>query len=192
MSFKKEWLRPELRVLTRNGPGVLFSFEEICRVELDEAVAGQKVHIFEPGEIVIQSDFTLVRAINCEGTLISNAHNYPSWEETLEALSQPFSQDETLIGLNFRERILRTNRPLPAWPYHLIEVYLDMYWSKRELESKVYGYLEEGKRAWQRIDEFCGTTDHILLCTLVNLETSRILARAIFSTLKVITKEIWW
>ena len=161
-------------------------------VKLDEPVAGFETVYLEPGEIVIESDFTLVRAINCEGTLVTNAQNYPSWEEALEGLFQPFSQDETLIALNFQERILRTNRSLPAWPYYLIEVYLDMYWSKRELEGKVYEDFDEAKAAWQKVDALSGTTDHILLCTLINLETSRILTRAIFSTLKVITKEAWW
>ncbi len=192
MSFKKEWLKPRLRVLTRDGPGELISYKEICEVKVDEPVAGENTRFYEEGEIVIESDFALVRAINCEGMLIANAQNYPSWEEALGGLSQPFSQDETLIALNFQERVLRTNRPLRRWPYHLIEVYLDMYWPKRELESKVYDNLEEARVAWQEIDALSGTTDHILLCTLINLETSRILARAIFSTLKVITKEVWW
>jgi hypothetical protein len=192
MSIKKEWLRPRLRVLTRNGPGELLQYGKICKVELDQPVAGKRIDYYEPGEIVIESDFTLVRAINFAGILLVNAQNYPSWEETLEGLSQPFSQDETLIALNFQERVLRTNRSLPAWPCHLIEAYFDIYWPKRELESEVYNDLEEGKRAWQRIDNLSGTVDHILLCTLVNLSTSRVLARAIFSTLKVIIKQTWW
>lgn len=192
MSFKKEWIRPGLRVITPEGTGELISYGEICEVKLYKPFALEEISSFGLGEIVIESDFTLVRAINCEGTLISNAQNYPTWEETLGALSQPFSQDETLIALNFKEKTFRANRFLLLWPYHLIEVYFDMYWTKREAESEVYEDLEYARAAWQRIDALEGTTGHILLCCLVHFETSRILGRAIFSALNVITKETWW
>lgn len=193
MSLKPAWLMDGLRVLTRNGPGRLSKCYGgvMCEVELDEPVAGRKIIAIEYGEIVLESNFTLIRAINCGGLLITNAQNYPSWEETLEALFQPFSQDETLIALNFQERILKVNRLLPPC-FHLLEVYFDMYWPSREQESEVYSESHEARRAWQRIDGLSGTSDHILLCILIDLETSRILARAIFSALKTITKEVWW
>ena len=180
------------KVLTRNGPGEIISFDKNrIQVELDKAIPGKKIFFFKEGEITIDSDFTLVRVINL-GTyshrLIANAQNYPSWEECLEALKQPFPQNETLIALNFKERKFESNRLLRGATYNLIEVYLDMYWP---MDAKFYEFESEAKEAWKKIDDLDGTIDHILLCTLINLETFQILTRAIFSTMEVIKKEVY-
>lgn len=193
MSIKKEWLKPGLRVWTRFGPGEIVVFGKYCaKVRLDEPWAGGEEAELEYGEIVLESDFTVVRVINCDGLLIANAQNYPSWEEAQIALEQPFSQDETLIALNFKEKILRINRDLPSWPYHLIEVYFDMYTKNKEAESKVYDDFEEAKTAWQKVEQLCGTSNHIFLCALVDLKNFKILGQAVFSTLKVIRRDTFF
>lgn len=189
MSLKKEWVKPGLRVLTRSGPGEIISYGEICQVVLDNAVG--KIAFFEKDGIVIESDFTVVRVINL-GTfterLITSAQNYPSWEECLRALEEPFAQNETLLALNFQERKFESNRPLGnLTAYQILEIYLDKYQS---METKFYDSIQEAMEAWLKITELSGASS-ILLCTLIDLEASQILARAIFSTFGVCTKEIW-
>lgn len=196
MSFKKEWLKWNFfrRVITTNGPGTLIYFgperkaRHKWKVKLDEAVAGRRTLCIDEGELSIESDFSLVRVINTNGILLSNAQNYLSWDECLEALTQPFSQDESLIALNFIDKKLELNRPLKAPPYQIIETYIDMYW---KMNAKFYETLEEAMEAWKKIDMIGGTSGHILLCTLVSLDANRILARALFTTAKVIKKEVY-
>jgi len=195
MSLKAEWLKQGLRVLTKDGKGKLFTWESTrtCEVELDEPIAGaRKVH-YETGEVVLESDFTLIRVINTGFSterLLVNAQNYPSWKEILEGLAQPFSQDETLVALDFQKKKFQSNRPfgMPDNPYHLIEVYFDMY---SPMKVKVYTTEREAREAWEEIEKLSGTSGHLLLCVLINLETSQILAKALFATLKVVTKEVY-
>ncbi|PIR73048.1 MAG: hypothetical protein COV26_00635 [Candidatus Nealsonbacteria bacterium CG10_big_fil_rev_8_21_14_0_10_36_23] len=198
MSFKKEWLKPRLRVITRDGPGELISYRKICEVKLDEPFAGKNIHLYEEGEIVIESDFTLVRIISGVfptgpdlPDLVIGAQNYPSWEECLKAFEEPLSQNEELLALNFKEQKFKRNPPClrNVELYYLIETYLGLYWL---IKAKFYDSQEKAKEAWQRIDELSKRTDDIFLCTLIDEVNSRILTRAVFSTLKVITKEVWW
>lgn len=202
MSLKKEWVKPGLRVLTPNGPGALLSPETASgfygqhyEVELDEPVSGEKTVIChcQEGEVVVESDFSMLRVINLgflDYHLISGVQNYPTWEECLEALKQPFSQDENLLALNFREKKFQTNRFLPAIErYNLIQCYFDAH---HRMEAKFYDSKEEAKEAWKEIDKLSGTTGYIMLCCLIDHKTLEILSRAIFSRFKVIIKETWW
>jgi hypothetical protein len=190
MSIKKEWQSPDLRVWTQFGPGKVVVFGKYCsKVKLDELWAGGEKVDLGNGEIVLENNFTVVRAINCDGLLIANVQNYPSWEEALTVLEQPFSQNETLIALNFQEKIFKTNRDFPSRPYLLVEVYFDMYTKSIEEESKVYYNFEEAKDVWQKVEQLCGTSGHIFLCALVDLEKSKILGRAAFCLLKIINKD---
>ena len=195
MSVKEEWLKPRLRVLTPNGPGIIkySRVNGVCRVKLDDPVAGEEISVFQRGEVVVESDFTLVRLVNLgflDYYLISSAQNYPTWEECLEALKQPFSQDEILIALNFEKKEFRTNRLLPQTEkYNFIQCYFDVH---KHMEAKFYDFIEEAKKAWEEVDRLDGITNYILLCCIIDLETSQILSRALFSRMKVIAKETYW
>lgn len=198
MSFKVEWLKATKRVITSNGLGEIIACRNIppaYTVEIDEPVAGDKTVFCEKGEVVVDSDFSLFKAINVQGRILGNAQNFPSWEECLNGLNQPFSQDETLIALNFQTKALRLNRPLHTvvYPYHLVGAYMDMYWPvDSETGGGLYKRLEGAKEAWEKIDRLDGTSGHILLYALFDFNKSQILARALFTTLKVIKKETWW
>lgn len=195
MSFKKEWVKRRTRVLTRNGPGKLISYGRIgAKVELDKPWAGSKFAFFgETDEIVIESNFTLVRIINLGSftpRLIVGAQNYSFWDECLNALEGHYASNETLIALNFEKRIFESNRRLESPnPYQILETGLGICQST---EAKLYSSLGETKTAWQEnIDTLSGTSGNIWLCTLLNLENKRILAKAVFATTQVVSKEIW-
>lgn len=195
MSFKKEWAKYGARVLTRNGPGKFHSFTGAgAQVELDSPWAGDKLLLGEVDEMVVESDFTLVRIINL-GTftpgLITNAQNYPSWDECKNALEEPVASNETLIALNFEKRQFKSNRKIESDdPYHILEIPLNVY---RVLKVKLYSSLEEAQKAWQDdIDALSGTSDDILLCALLDFENKQILAKAVLAATQVVSKEIFW
>lgn len=151
MSFKTEWVAFGSRVLTRNGPGRLVSLGGMGgEVELDKSWAGSRfLFVGEPGEASLESDFTLVRIINLTSfapTLIMSAQNYPSWEECLKALEEPYASNETLLALNFKSKIFESNRRIESEdPYQILETALSIY--RQSLEAKFYSFLEEAQAA---------------------------------------------
>lgn len=198
MSIKNSWLKRGLRVLTSHGPGVLdFGILRGSSrvVNLDKSFAGASVYYpSRKEEVVVESDFTLLKIMRSgvlgDNALMSNAQNYPSWKECVEALEGPSSPNETLIALNFQKKELLSNFPLVPKNTLLIRTCFNMF-DNREWE--VYVTPEEGKRAWESISgKLDGTGGPVTLWTLIDVEASRILARAILSTHKVILKETWW
>lgn len=195
MSFRKAWEKYGARVLTRNGPGKLFSFiGNGVEVKLDKPWAGKKSRFFdETDEIVIESNFTLVRIINLGSStprLITTGQNYPTWDECRNTLGGPFASNETLIALNFEKRIFESNRRLENTDlYQVLETTLNAY---QATEAKLYSSLEKARKAWQDdIDALSGTSGDILLCALLDFENKRILAKAVFAATQVVSKEIF-
>lgn len=195
MSLKIQDVKRGSRVLTRNGPGELVSYGGMgAEVELDKPWAGSKFAFFgEADEIVVESNFTLVRIINLgsfTSRLIADAQNYFSWDECRNALEGPFASNETLVALNFEKRIFESNRRIEsANPYQVLETGLSIY---RPTEAKLYSSLKKAGEAWKKnIDVLAGTSGNILLCVLLDLENKRILAKAVFAATQVVSKEIW-
>ncbi|MBU4000359.1 hypothetical protein KKG29_04285 [Patescibacteria group bacterium] len=197
MSFNTKKLKRGSRVLTRNGPGELVSCGGMgvgVGVELDRPWAGSKFVFFgEAEEIVVESNFTLVRIINLGSLaprLIAGAQNYLSWDECRNALEEPFALNETLVALNFEKRILESNRRLGnADLYQILETGLSIY---QPAEAKLYSSLKKAEEAWKKnIDALSGTSGDILLCALLDLENKRILAKAVFAATQVVSKEIF-
>lgn len=197
MPIKTEWVGYGSRVLTRNGPGRLVSFEETHGlIRLDKAWAGSKDFYYEDlGEITLESEYTLVRIINSgslKPILLVNAQNYPSWEECPRALEKPYASNETLLALNFESKIFESNRKLESEiPFQILETGLSEY--RHPTEVKFYSSFEKAKKAWKKdVDVLSGTSGDILLCTLLDFENKKILAKAIFATTQTISKETYW
>lgn len=197
MSFRKEWVKYGLRVFTRNGPGKLISCEEMHGVvRLDKPWAGSRDFYFEEqGEVVLESDFTLVRIINLTSftpILVTSAQNYWSWGECLSAMEDLYSSNETLLALNFQKRVFESNRKLKGEDlYQILETGLSVY--RQHTKDKFYFSLEEARKAWHEdIDVLSGTSSDILLCALLDFENNKILAKAFFATTQVVSKETFW
>ena len=200
MSFSfGELIKYGLRVLTRNGPGRLMSFEDQSGiVKLDKAWAGSRDLHFcskDQSEMVLESDFTLVRVINLSTfapIFITSAQNYPSWEECLNAMNDMYSSNETLLALNFKQRVFKANRNIISEdPYQILEVGLSVY--RQHTVNKFYSSLEEAKKDWKDdIDAMSGTSGELLLCVLLDFDKMEIMARAIFATTQVVSKETFW
>ncbi|MCK4454189.1 hypothetical protein KAU51_02485 [Candidatus Parcubacteria bacterium] len=202
MSVKEEWVKEgledeeELSVLTPRGKGKIVSLNSagVFRVEIEKPKLGKRVYRFENGEVTPHTDFTLVRIVNLgflREKLLTVAQNYLSWEECLEELDQPYSQDTTLIAFDFQDKEVATNRAIPQrYRYHLIESCFDRHYLIKE--NIFFDSLQEAKKGWKKIEKLAGTTGHILFCTLLDVRESKILSRAVFTTLQVITKETWW
>ena len=200
MSYKRVWyefprvLTQTQRVITADGLGRVIGFEDpplVLDVELDRPVSGNKCCRYGADEIALESNFSLVRVINTGGQLFSNAQNFPSPEECLAMAEQPYAQNETLLALNFGTRALESSNlaPIKISDYHLIEVYLDMYWP---MKLQAYQDIEQAKKEWIKIDTLDGTTGHIFMCVLLDFCTGKILARALFTTMNVVRKDVWW
>jgi hypothetical protein len=207
LSFKEEWLNLTRKVITPFGKGEIISIEDMgpfgkkCKVRIETT---GRIEILPIEEVVIDSDYTVVRVINLSPgivpgmVLFSNAKNYPTWEEARESLKL-YSTNETLIALNFKERRFESNRILrgiidPLFlvkaNYHLIQAYFNNYW---QMEVNFYTTESIAKYAWEeRIENCDGTSEWIWLNALIDLKTRGILARAIFHAMGVIVRETYW
>jgi hypothetical protein len=206
LSFKEEWLNLTRKVITPLGKGEIISIEDmgsfgkICKVRIEST---GRIEILPIEEVVIDSDYTVVRVINLspgivpEMILFSNAKNYLTWEEARESLKL-YSTNEILIALNFKERRFESNRILrkigPLFlagaNYYLIQAYFNNYWP---MEANFYPTESEAKRDWREKVEKCGgVSEWIWLNTLIKLGTGEILARAIFHTMGVTVRETYW
>ena len=202
MSVKEKWVKEgledgeELRVLTPKGKGEIVSLSsaKVFEVRMEKPKSAGRVYRFENGEITPYTDYTLVRIVNlgfAREQLLTVAQNYSSWEECLKGLDQPYSQDTTLIAFDFQDKKFATYRGIPHRPrYHLIEAYFDCHYLIKE--NIFFDSLQEAKEGWQKIKKLGGTTGHILFCSLIDMETGEILSRAIFTALRVITRETYW
>jgi len=205
MSFKIEWGLNQ-KVITPRGVGEVVSIEDwgICEVKLKEG--GRRE--FEIEEVVLDSDYTVVRIINLglglnpgmnglEMKLLANAKNHPNWGEAKKAL-ELYATNETLIALNFEERRFESNRILkggiaPSLPegdanYHLIQAYFNNYWPMKEI---FFEAEEETRKAWEEIEKYGATSEWIWLNALLDLEKNRILGQAIFCPVGVIRRKTW-
>ncbi len=101
MPLSPKWKKPGTRVITPVGCGAIGGRLRGSQIEirLDESWGGQDVAFHGPGEIVLETDFTLLRILNVDGAgIITSAINYPTWEEvSARALYSPYTEDETLI-----------------------------------------------------------------------------------------------
>ena len=186
----------ELRVLTPRGVGQIVSlnYMGVFEVKMEKPKSGKRVYRFKNGEITACTNFTLVEIVNMgfsREKLLTMAQNYSSWEECLEVLDQPYSQDTTRIALNFQNKEFTANPVIPStYRYHLIESCFDRHYLIKE--NIFFDSLQEAKEGWKEIEKLAGTTGHVLFCALLDIEESRILSRAIFTTLRVIVKETYW
>ncbi len=202
MSVKEKWVKEgledeeELRVLTTRGVGqiIFLNYAGVFEIRMEKPKLAERVYRFENGEITPHTDFTLVRIVNLgfsREQLLTVAQNYPSWEYCLEGLDQPYSQDTTLIAFDFKDKEVVTNRAIRGRSrYHLIESCFDRHYLIKE--NIFFDSLQEAKEGWKRIEKLAGTTGHILFCALLDVRENKILSRAIFTTLRVITKETYW
>lgn len=196
MSLKMHWMKRGTRVFTRNGPGAIVSCGgSVIGVELDHLWAGEKIVYFESSdEMVVESDFTLVRVINLGSftpRLIVSAENYLSWEECICAMRGLVSSNETLLALNFKERRFESNRSLMnSEAYQILKTGLSVY---EPVAANFYGSLKEVRDAWAKeVDVLVGTTSNMFLCVMLDFENQQILAKALFATTQVISREIYW
>ncbi|MBM2820371.1 MAG: hypothetical protein HW405_131, partial [Candidatus Berkelbacteria bacterium] len=108
MPLSPKWKVPGTRVITPLGFGAIGRRLRGSAIEirLDNPWAGETEIFHEPGEIALDTDFTLLRIINIDMVgIVTSAINYPTWKETRDlALTWPLVQDETLIALNFATR----------------------------------------------------------------------------------------
>ena len=203
MSVNEKWVKEglnnneELKVLTPRGKGEIISLSSsgVFEIRMEKPKSAERIYRFENGEITMCTDFTLVRMVNLgfpSEELLTVAQNYPSWEECLEALDQPYPQDTTLIAFNFQNKEIAINhirsRYIPR--YYLIESCFDSHYLIKE--NIFFDSLQEAKEGWKKIERLADTTGHILFCALFDITESKILSRAIFTALQEITNETYW
>lgn len=200
MPLPKKWARLGARVITPHGYGKLISHScpsesQYYSVELEEPVDGKKEILFKPGQIVLDTDFTIVRVISVSGWnfVITSAVNYPRWHvDVLEELKDhSYIEDETLLGFNFETGELVCNRERPAiGPYCILNTWYDMHAQVQPLFFESFG---DAQHTWQEIVEPLpgtrpGTSGNIFLYVFFDLDSSKIFARALFSTFRVLKK----
>ncbi len=194
MPLSPKWKKPGTRVITPVGYGAIGSRLRGSQIEikLDQPWGGQDIAFHGPGEIVLDTDFTLLRILNVDGAgIITSAVNLPTWEEVCGlALHSFFAEDETLIGLNFATHEAVSGR---IWThlgdYHQLEVGLDRH-------TKIIPWVSETRQqaieVWERqIGRLSGTSGALLLEVLLAHEgdESRILARKVLATTMVLKDE---
>lgn len=194
MPLSPKWKVPGTRVITPIGYGAIGG--RLCagkiEVRLDQPWASEAEVFQNPGEIVLDTDFTLLRILNVTGVgIVTSAVNYPTWEEVADlALFWPFVQDETLIGLNFATREAVCAR---IWnhlgDYHQIEAGYDRH---TKIIPWVSESQEEAIQVWEaQMGPLSGTSGHLLLAILLVFEDdeTRILARKLLGTTMVLKDE---
>lgn len=193
MPLKKKWGTPGTRVITPNGYAkILLSYPDGGKVEvkLEKKVAGLTHQLYDFGQVVLDTDFTVVRILNIDYFgFVTSAYNTPTWDEAKEALEAPYIEDETVFALNFETQEFVLNR---TWKfigaYRILEAYYDMHWRVKPII--LFPTREVALQYWQeKIESLAGTSNHLLLCVLIDLEGAKILARALFSTLEALKKE---
>ncbi len=196
MPISPLWIVPEARVFTPIGYGTING--RLCgnqiEIRLDKPWDDNNITFSSPGEIVLDTDFTLVRIANVDAVgIIFSAINYPSWKEVIDlAMMAPYCEDETLIGLNFA-----THEGVCArvWNhlgnYHHLECGFDRYNKNFPLVSET---RDQALLAWQEnVGPLSGTSGALLLEVLLAFEDDaiRVLAQKILGTAMVLKDELY-
>jgi hypothetical protein len=196
MPLSPFWKKPGTRVLTAIGAGAIGGRLRggSIEVRLDKPWAGENESFHSPGEIVLDTDFTLLRIVNVDGVdIITSAVNYPDWDDVVGAQLAPYSEDETLIGLNFASRKAVCAR---IWNrlgnYHLIEAGMDRHTHR---VPAITERRDQAVMVWERvITPLAGTSGHLLIIVLLAFEDdqTRILARKVLGATMVLKDEHYY
>lgn len=193
------WKKRGTRVLTPVGAGAIVNPRPrggSIEIRLDKPWVGTNQTFQSPGEIVLDTGFSLLRILNVDGVgFVTSATNYPTWEEVrdLAMMGWPFTEDETVFGLNFVAREAECARDWNRLgDFHIIEAGVDRH---TLTVPKVAETRDKAIEMWERsIRPLGGTSGHLLMVVMLAFEDdeTRILARKVLGTTMVLKDERYY
>lgn len=196
MPLSPMWKKPGTRVLTPVGAGALGGRLRGRQIEirLDQPWAGENTSFHSPGEIILDTDFTLLRILNVDAVgIIASAVNLPTWDQGVLAQMAPYAEDETLFALNFATREAVCAR---IWnhlgDYHIVTAGMDRH---LKMFPWVAETREDAIEIWEReVAPVTMTGQALIIFILIALEddVSRILARKVVGTASVLKDERYY